>query len=152
MKTLKHTDFSIKPEPKTREWLLLGIGIILASLFAYTGITKIMDHERFMNGISKVGLIGQYSFFISWFVPVTEILIAVLLLIPQFIRIGLWSFLLFMLAFTSYILIALIWASNLPCHCGGVVESLTWTQHLWLNLGFIFLSIVAIRLEKRVNP
>lgn len=110
-----------------------------------------MDHERFMNGIAKVELIGKFAFFISWTVPIVELLIAVLLLIPETAKIGLWCFLGVMIIFTMYILIALIWASKLPCHCGGVIETLTWTEHLWFNIGFILLSIIAIRLDNTKN-
>lgn len=151
MKTLKITGFSIKLEAKLMDFLLLLINIILASLFAYTAYEKIMDHERFMNGIAKVEIIGEFAFFISWIVPIFELLVSLLLLIPKTVRIGLWSFLGMMLIFSVYILIALIWASKLPCHCGGVIETLTWTEHLWFNMGFILLSLIAIRLENTLN-
>jgi len=141
----------IRLDPKTKEFFFLLINIILASLFAYTAYGKIMDHERFMNGIAKVELIGKFAFFISWAVPIVELLIAVLILIPQTAKIGLWSFLGMMIIFIMYILIALIWASKLPCHCGGVIETLTWTEHLWFNIGFILLSIIAIRLNNTLN-
>lgn len=137
--------------PKTREFLLLLINIILASLFAYTAYEKIMDHERFMNGIAKVELIGKFAFFISWAVPIVELLIAVLILIPETAKIGLWCFLGVMIIFTMYILIALIWTSKLPCHCGGVIETLTWTEHLWFNIGFILLSTMSIHLNNTSN-
>lgn len=136
---------------KLRNLLLTIVNIILASLFAYTAYEKIMDHERFMNGISKVEIIGSYSFLISWAVPIAEVIISVLVLIPETARIGIWSFLGLMIIFSVYILIALIWASKLPCHCGGVIETLTWTEHLWFNIGFILLSLIAIRLEKNLN-
>lgn len=133
------------------DFLSLLTNIILASLFAYTAYEKIMDHERFMNGIAKVEIIGKFALFISWFVPIAELLIAVLVLIPETVRIGLWSFFGMMLVFSVYILIALIWANKLPCHCGGVIETLTWTEHLWFNFGFILLSLIAIRLENTFN-
>jgi len=151
MKTLKVKVISICIDPKTKEFFVLLINIILASLFAYTAYEKIMDHERFMNGIARVELIGKFAFFISWTVPIVELLIVVLILIPETAKIGLWCFLGVMIIFTMYILIALIWASKLPCHCGGVIETLTWTEHLWFNIGFILLSIIAIRLNNTLN-
>ncbi|WP_316800212.1 MauE/DoxX family redox-associated membrane protein [Pedobacter frigidisoli] len=151
MKTLKISKIPIKLSSNSVELFQLLLHIILASLFAYTAYEKIMDHERFINGIAKVEIIGRFSLFISLAVPITELVIAVLILIPKTARIGLWSFLVLMIIFTVYILIALIWASKLPCHCGGVIETLTWTEHLWFNIGFIFLTIIAIRLEKTLN-
>ncbi|TCD05860.1 hypothetical protein EZ449_15460 [Pedobacter frigidisoli] len=151
MKTLNIKVFSIKHGSKYNGLLLSLINIILASLFAYTAYEKIMDHERFMNGIAKVEIIGGFALFISWTIPIVEFLIAVLILIPETARIGLWSFLGMMLVFSVYIVIALMWASKLPCHCGGVIESLSWTEHLWFNMGFILLSLIAIRLENNFN-
>ncbi|AZI24150.1 hypothetical protein EA772_01860 [Pedobacter sp. G11] len=148
MKTLKLVNFSIKLEPKSIDFLLLFINIILASLFAYTAYEKIMDHKRFMNGIAKVEIIGGLAFLISWTVPIVELVIAAMLLVPQTLRIGLWCFLGMMTIFSVYILIALIWASKLPCHCGGVIETLSWPEHLWFNIAFILLSLVAIRLDR----
>lgn len=149
MKILRISNIPIKLSPKSAEFFQLLLHIILASLFAYTAYEKIIDHERFMNGIARVEVIGKFAFFISSAVPITELVIAVLILIPKTARIGLWSFLVLMVIFTVYILIALIWASKLPCHCGGVIETLTWTEHLWFNIGFILLAIIAIRLA---NP
>ena len=151
MKTLRISNIPIKLSPKSAEFFQLLLHIILASLFAYTAYEKIMDHERFMNGIAKVEIIGRFSFFISSAVPIAELVIAVLILIPNTARIGLWSFLALMVIFTVYILIALIWANKLPCHCGGVIETLTWTEHLWFNIGFILLTLVAVHLEKSLN-
>jgi uncharacterized membrane protein YphA (DoxX/SURF4 family) len=148
MKTLKLVNFSIKLEPKSIDFLLLFINIILASLFAFTAYEKIMDHKRFMNGIAKVEIIGELAFLISWTIPIIEVLIAAMLLVPQTLRIGLWCFLGMMTIFSVYILIALIWASKLPCHCGGVIETLSWTEHLWFNIAFILLSLAAIRLDR----
>jgi uncharacterized membrane protein YphA (DoxX/SURF4 family) len=151
MKTLNIKAFPIKLEPKSMDFLLLLIKIILASLFAYTAYEKIIDHERFMNGIAKVEIIGEFAFFISWTVPIVEFLIAVFILVPETARIGLWGFLGLMIVFTVYILTAMAWASKLPCHCGGVIETLTWTEHLWFNIAFILLSILAIRLENTLK-
>jgi uncharacterized membrane protein YphA (DoxX/SURF4 family) len=151
MKTLNIKDNPIKLEPKTKHLFQFLLNIVLASLFVYTAYEKIMDHDRFMNGIARVEIIGPFAFFISWCVPAVEFLTAVLILIPETARIGLWSFLGLMIIFTLYILIAMIWASKLPCHCGGVIETFTWTEHLWFNLGFILLTIMAIRLEKTLN-
>lgn len=151
MKTLNLDNFPIRLQSKYRLLILLLFNIILASLFGYTAYEKIIDHERFMNGIAKVELIGKFALLISWAVPIVEALIAVLVLIPDTAKIGLWGFFGMMVIFSVYILIALIWASELPCQCGGVIETLTWTEHLWFNIGVLLLSLIAIRLENNLN-
>jgi len=35
----------------------------------------------------------------------------------------------------------------MPCGCGGVIEKMSWIQHLWFNLIFLALSIFALRLK-----
>lgn len=120
-----------------------------ALLFVYTALSKIEDHQRFLKGISRIELIGPYAVLISIAVPVIEIITGLLIFIPWTNKIGLKSFLAIMVVFTVYIFIAITWASNLPCHCGGVVESLTWTEHIWFNLGFITLALTALWLDKK---
>lgn len=49
-----------------------------------------------------------------------------------------------MTLFTGYILSMVLWAEKLPCHCGGAIEKLSWTQHIWFNLAFIALAAFAL--------
>jgi len=51
-----------------------------------------------------------------------------------------------MCGFTLYIISALIWEKKLPCHCGGAIEKLSWSQHIWFNLAFIIIAVMAVRL------
>ena len=49
-----------------------------------------------------------------------------------------------MVMFTAYIYLILNYSDFIPCSCGGVLEDLSWTQHLIFNIVFIFLAGVAI--------
>ncbi|TWJ03313.1 hypothetical protein JN11_00851 [Mucilaginibacter frigoritolerans] len=133
---------------KGKDRLILAICSLCIFLFLYTACAKLMDHGRFLNGLYHVEVIGRFAFYISWLVPLAEILIAILLIIPRTLKLGLYSFLGLMILFTVYILSVLLWASKLPCHCGGVIEKLSWTQHVWFNLTFIALAVCALRLLK----
>lgn len=136
---------------KAKDRIVFGICLICMSLFLYTACSKILDHARFLSGLSRVELIGKFAGDIAWLVPSAEIIIAVLLLIPKTYKWGLYAFTALMILFTCYILAMLIWATNLPCHCGGAIEKLSWTQHVWFNLAFIALSIFTLRLIKHKN-
>jgi len=116
------------------------------ALFLYTAYAKIEDHQRFLGGLQNVHLIGGMAWPISFLVPIVEILVAVLLLIPKARRAGFYGFITTMLLFTGYIISVLIWEKHLPCHCGGAVEKLSWTQHILFNAAFILLAIVGVRL------
>ena len=125
-------------------WLCMG-------LFLYTAYAKIVDHHRFLNGLTRVHIISHFAVFISFAVPLVEILVALLLLIPQTAKTGLICFIAVMSSFTIYIISAMIWEKQLPCHCGGAIEKLSWSQHIWFNLAFIAIAISALRLIKLIQ-
>jgi uncharacterized membrane protein YphA (DoxX/SURF4 family) len=132
----------------TKERLVIVIRWICMALFIYTAYAKITDHDRFLTGLARVHLISSIAVFISFAVPVVEIITALLLLIPKTAKIGLYCFATVMTGFTIYIISAMVWEKKLPCHCGGAIEKLSWSQHIWFNLAFILLVIFALRLIK----
>lgn len=140
--------YPVKLQPWLRDLLQVLISLVCLSLFVYTAREKIVDHERFLEGLARVSFIGNWALPLSWSVPAAELLTALLLLIPQTNKIGLWGFIGVMGLFTFYILAALLWLDKLPCHCGGIIESLSWRAHLLFNLGFIGLAALAIRIRK----
>jgi hypothetical protein len=137
-----------QPRELQREKIIIGIRFICMSLFLYTAYAKTVDHERFLSGLSRVQLIARSALYISWLVPAAEIVISFLLLIPKTAKVGLYSFMGLMTVFTGYIFSVLLWEKIVPCHCGGVIEKLSWAQHIWFNLAFITIAIVALRLSK----
>jgi hypothetical protein len=136
---------------KRKDQLIHIICLLFVFLFIYTAYAKIIDHRRFLNGLHHVEVIGPFAGYISWLVPSAEVIIAVLLVVPRTLKWGLHSFISLMTLFTVYILSMLLWASKLPCHCGGAIEKLSWGQHVWFNLAFIALAIFALRLLKTKN-
>lgn len=129
-----------------KEKVATVISWLCMALFIYTAYAKIIDHDRFLKGLTRVHLISGFAIFISYAVPTAEIIVAMLLLIPQTVKAGLYSFVIVMSSFTLYIISAMIWEKKLPCHCGGAIEKLSWGQHIWFNLAFITSAIVALRL------
>ena len=144
--TIKKTRFQLSN--KTKEWLVFSICLICMFLLIYTAYSKILEHRRFLEGLSRVAVIGSFAVYISWLVPAAEILISVLLIIPNTYKWGLIGFTGLMLLFTGYISSMLLWAKKLPCRCGGAVEKLSWTQHLWFNMAFIAMAVFALWLSK----
>lgn len=129
---------------ENKNWIVYTIGLICLFLFSISAYSKIVDHERFVSGLSTVKYIGQYASFISWAVPIAEIIVSLLLLIPQTTRLGLYGFTGLMMVFTLYIAIMINWADKIPCYCNLIVEKLSWVEHLWFNIGFIGLAIFAL--------
>jgi hypothetical protein len=130
--------------PNKKELIISIIKYLCLFLFVYTAYAKLADHDRFYKGLTRVHLVSDYAMAISYVVPGIEIVISTLLIIPNTVKIGLVSFVVTMTAFTVYIISAMIWEPKLPCHCGGAIEKLSWMQHIWFNLAFIILALIAL--------
>jgi uncharacterized membrane protein YphA (DoxX/SURF4 family) len=130
-----------------RERLIIYIRFLCMFLFLYAAYAKIVDHDHFLKGLTKVHIISRFAVYISWFVPLAEITSSLLLLIPQTAKWGLYTFAGLMSLFTGYIFSVLLWEKELPCSCGGVIEKLSWSQHIWFNLAFISIAVSALWLS-----
>lgn len=131
-------------DSRAHTWIVEIIAALLILLFVYTGITKLADQNSFRSVISRFLLIGQWSTFLSWALPIIELLAALLLFIPKTKKLGLWISLGLMVVFTGYIAYMLLFSDHLPCSCGGVLQQLTWLQHLEFNIIFTLLSALSI--------
>jgi hypothetical protein len=89
-------------------------------------------------------LLSAYAGIIAWLVPAVEIIIAVLMVFDRFRVLALFAAFALMVMFTAYIYIILNFSDFVPCSCGGVLEKLSWTQHLIFNIVFIILAGVAV--------
>lgn len=125
------------------------ISSLFILLFVYTAISKLANIDRFQNVLHNAPKIGKYAHVISWLLPITEIVVALLLFFPKTKKIGLYSSLLLMVAFTGYLFYMIFFAYNLPCSCGGVLEKMSWNQHLIFNCFFTLLAGIGIWLNKR---
>lgn len=124
------------------------IAILFIALFVYTGASKFLDFEYYKLTIEQAAILKPFAGILRWAVPITEILIAVMLLTKKYRLLGLYGSLALMLAFTFYVGGILQFNKELPCSCGGIIDKLNWPQHLVFNIIFTILAFIAIRLEK----
>lgn len=110
------------------------ISSILILIFAYTGITKLADLERFRAIISLSPVISWGAGVLSLMLAIIEIITAILLFIPSSRKWGLFVSLFLMCLFTLYIGYMTFFASDRTCSCGGVLEDLSWQGHLIFNI------------------
>jgi uncharacterized membrane protein YphA (DoxX/SURF4 family) len=113
-------------------------------LFVYAAISKLLDFENFQVQLGQSPMLSAFTGFVSWAVPILELLIVVLLLFPRLRFFGLFTAFSLMVMFTAYIFIILTYSSFVPCSCGGILEKLGWTEHLIFNVVFIILAAVGI--------
>ncbi|MES2828722.1 MAG: MauE/DoxX family redox-associated membrane protein [Bacteroidota bacterium] len=125
---------------------------VIANLFlillVYTATAKFLTIQKFASTLSKSPLIGSMSVQIAWIIPAAEILISLMLIINATRKKGLYASFFLMVIFTAYLLYMVLSESKLPCSCGGMISTLSWQQHIWFNLVFVFLAALGIRLYK----
>jgi hypothetical protein len=125
--------------------IISGLFILL---FVYTGVNKLIAIDTLKFVLSKYPLIQKFPVLVAWALPMIELLVAALLFFPKTKLIGLYSSLILVIGFTCYLSYMLLFTSKLPCTCGGMLQKLTWPQHLGLNIFFIVLSLIGISLKK----
>lgn len=143
--------FAILNRETVRNVVVNIISYLFVLLFIYAATSKLLDFETFTVQLAQSPLLSAYADIIAWLVPGVEILIAGVLVFPRFRILGLYASFTLMVMFTAYIYIILNFSDFIPCSCGGVLEKLSWTQHLIFNVVFIFLAGWAIFLAKHGN-
>jgi uncharacterized membrane protein YphA (DoxX/SURF4 family) len=130
--------------------LLEVICMLFVILFVYTAISKFLEFGLFKAQIGMSPVLAPVSKLIAWVVPLAEIIDSVMLLIPAFRLRGLYLALGMMLSFTIYIILIMKLSAHLPCSCGGVIELLSWRDHLILNCVYILMAVAGILMQRRV--
>ncbi|WP_177760575.1 MauE/DoxX family redox-associated membrane protein [Flavobacterium sp. I3-2] len=110
-------------------------------LFVYTAVSKLIDFENFQVQIAQSPLLSAFATTIAYGVVIGELIIALLLCFRETQKLGLYLFLGFMVAFSVYIYLILNFSPFVPCSCGGVLEKMGWTAHLWFNSIICILAI-----------
>ncbi|WP_435048801.1 MauE/DoxX family redox-associated membrane protein [Formosa sp. S-31] len=127
------------------------ISNVLVLLFVYTALSKLINFEHFKSQLSKSPYIASFSNIILWLLPGIELLIGLTLISIKHKLLGFYSSLFALSIFTIYILTVLSFSNYIPCSCGGVLASLSWTNHILFNLTFILFSVLGIILLKHKN-
>jgi len=120
------------------------VSLLYVVLFIYAAVSKLIDFENFKVQLGQSPLLSAFATPVAIGVPVLEIVIAVMLLLPKFKLYGLLCSFTLMVMFTAYIYIILNFSQFIPCSCGGVLEKMTWNQHLIFNIAFVLLAGLAI--------
>lgn len=134
----------MKRSTKIRNTIVSIICCLYALLFTYAATSKLLDFENFRIQLGQSPILSTFAGWILFAVPAVEILIAILLLIQNFRLLGLFAAYTLMVMFTAYIYIILNYSAFVPCSCGGVIQKLSWGQHIIFNICFILLAGIAV--------
>ncbi|WP_053326713.1 MauE/DoxX family redox-associated membrane protein [Chryseobacterium gallinarum] len=136
-----------------KEYYVTAVCILVAFLFVYAAMSKVLDFENFQVQLAQSPLLSAYAHYISFAVVITELTLALYLCLPTYQKLALYFSLGLMSAFTIYIFLILNYSDFVPCSCGGILEKLGWTEHLIFNIAFVLLISAAIFYkEKKDNP
>ncbi|MBW4888946.1 hypothetical protein KXQ82_04440 [Mucilaginibacter sp. HMF5004] len=127
------------------------ITFLFILLFAYTAVSKFLDHNKFVfqMRLAPLSILKLMAPTLGWIVPVTELLIAIALLSDRLRLIALYFSVVLLITFEVYIAGMLLSGHLLPCTCGGIISKMSWKQHLIFNAGFIILAALAIDQNKK---
>ncbi|ASZ13891.1 hypothetical protein KTO58_04685 [Chitinophaga pendula] len=115
---------------------------LIAFLFIMVGVSKLMDYPNYAESMGKAPIVARFS---SWFtplLPLVEIVVAGLLMTPKLRHWGFIISLVMMIVFTGYNIYLVIFATSLPCTCGGIFTGMSWRNHLIVNLIFTGLALM----------
>lgn len=118
---------------------------ILALLFAYTFLSKLLNFDLFKVKLIRSEIIPDSAIvFFAYLIPVIELIVLIFLVNSFKTKISLYISLMVLLIFTFYLFAINHFSLYTGCSCGGVFETLTYPQHLFANSFFIAINIIAL--------
>lgn len=116
-------------------------------LWVYASLSKLADFQKFGVQLGQSPLLTPFGKWIAFGIPSIEIILSILLAFPKWRLKGLYGSFALMALFTGYIIVITQFSQDVPCSCGGVLQHLSWVQHLWFNAFFLMLSLAGIFLQ-----
>lgn len=128
------------------------ISFILILLFSYTGLDKLINWQQSNKAFHNQTFPPELADILSYAVPGLELILALLLAFQAFRWWGYLGSILILTVFLTYI--GLIWVGafpRVPCNCAGILESLDWAEHFFLNLLLILLGILGLKMTESIQ-
>lgn len=126
---------------------ILAITTILMMLWAYSSISKFIDLPRFRRGLRNQAFPKWVGAILFWTLPLTELLLILLLWLPDTRLSGMYLSAILLLIFTIYIGGAVYgFYDRYPCPCGGIFRGMRWNTHLKVNFILTCIAITGLLL------
>ncbi len=135
----------------TKNTIVVAIAMLFILLFVYASVSKLITFTDFQTQLGQSPLLAAFAVPVSYGVIGVELITSFLLAFEKTRKWGLYLSFLLMVMFTTYIIIILNFTPFTPCSCGGVLESLGWTEHLVFNVGFIVFALLALYCTEKVT-
>lgn len=125
---------------------------LLVLLWSYTAASKLINLAQFKQELHNQTFSKSFTTQLLWFIPLSELLAATLLIIKRTRLLGFIVSSILMILFTGYIALVLFnYYERTPCSCGGVLKALGWQAHLYFNLFFLLLSLLGVYLQQQIS-
>ncbi|WP_436410295.1 MauE/DoxX family redox-associated membrane protein [Parapedobacter flavus] len=126
---------------KYRKYLLFFLHCLIFAVFSYSVFSKASNFDYFINNLEKSPFLSNIDAkTVGILIIIIELFVPFSLFFEKTTYIGyLLSFFLFFI-FTGYLLMMFNFSPYLPCSCGGFIEALSWSQHIYFNGAFLVIS------------
>ncbi|WP_316805412.1 MauE/DoxX family redox-associated membrane protein [Pedobacter nototheniae] len=129
-----------------------SILFLLVLLWTYTLGSKLANFDTFRHELSMQHLPRPVLKPLSYALPVSELIVVILLIIPGTRKSGLICSITLFIIFTVYILLILLnYFKSTPCSCGGVLKVMSWKTHFLFNLFFIVINAVNLSIFNKIE-
>lgn len=128
-----------------RKLIVEIIAAILILFFAHTAIDNIIDRLSLRNLLRILPLTYNKADIVSWTIPFTKLSVTFLLFFPRTRLYGGILALITMTIFSAY----LIYTSRWPHEFGGILNFLSFKQHLILSMSLAAISLILIILSNK---
>jgi len=126
------------------------IAVALAVLFAIAAVDKLEDYAKFHLQLQRFPVHQSVLYAEAWVIPVTELIVAVFLLVPVTRLKGLFASLFLLSLYTLYLVFMLETRFYCNCNCGEPFQSLSLKMHIALTLASVFVTGVGVVLSGRL--
>jgi uncharacterized membrane protein YphA (DoxX/SURF4 family) len=131
-----------------RNQLTLILSALIIVLFVYTATGKFFDFASFRAVLHTSPIVGEKAPVVAWALPLLEFGISLLLLFHRTRRQGLWSALVLLIIYSGYLLYQSLFLGESIYYSAGILQQVTWWQHLIINFLLISLTVLGLRLYR----
>ena len=124
---------------------IIIITAFLILLWAYASLSKLFNFKEFKQAMA-VQIFPQWiGKIMVYLVPLTELILVLLLILPQTRLEGMYASLFLMTLFTLYIGGAVFQIyERTPCACGGLFERMQWKRHFKVNIVITLIALAGV--------
>lgn len=118
---------------------------MLVLLWAYAALSKLFNLHQFKQALMTQVFPQWVGKILVYVLPLSELILVGLLLIPQTRLIGMYSSFFMMGAFTLYVggVVFKIY-DQYPCACGGLFAKLGWSNHFKVNIVLTLIALAGV--------